>query len=299
MIEGLGMPYMGSKRKLAPKILNKIINDNPRIKNIYDLFGGGGSISMMALQYPKIENVFYNEFNTSITLLLEDIRDNGITAKYYDWIERDTFKENVDKDTLLGGICKCIWSFGNSQRCYLFGKEIEDYKRLLHKIIVNQCEKSLKEFNDKFDVNIKLEYEPCLFGYEESINSRRIRIMSKMKSSISQRIELEQLQQLQQLEQLQQLQVITNLSYEEVEIKTPIDETIIYLDPPYKNTASYNKTIDFDKLKEYIENSKYTIYVSGYENTYDMFEVASYKHRSTLSATANNEVEEKLYCNRI
>jgi len=71
------------------------------------------------------------------------------------------------------------------------------------------------------------------------------------------------------------------------------------LDPPYKNTASYSKTIDFDKLEEYINKSPYKIYVSGYENTYDMIEVASFKHRSTLSPTANNEVEEKLYCNRV
>tara|TARA_R110000744_G_scaffold186712_1_gene306111 strand:- start:631 stop:783 length:153 start_codon:yes stop_codon:yes gene_type:complete len=29
MIYNLGIPYMGSKRKLAPKILNKIMQDNP------------------------------------------------------------------------------------------------------------------------------------------------------------------------------------------------------------------------------------------------------------------------------
>ena len=292
---------MGSKRKLAPKILNKIMQDNPDTKYFYDLFGGGASVSLLAVQYPKLKKVFYNEFNTSIVLLLRDIRNNGVSAKYYEWIDRDTFKENVNEDTLLGGICKCFWSFGNIQKNYLFGKDIEDDKRLLHEIVVNQCKKSLKEFNNKFDVNIILDYESCLFGYEESINDRRLRIMQQVKASMPQRMDLERLEQLQQLQQLEQLQQlhITNLSYEQVEITTPIDETIIYLDPPYKNTASYSKTIDFDKLEEYINKSPYKIYVSGYENTYDMIEVASFKHRSTLSPTANNEVEEKLYCNRV
>ena len=315
MIEQLGLPYRGSKRKLAPKILNKIMQDNPNTKYFYDLFGGGASVSLLAVQYPKLKKVFYNEFNTSIVLLLRDIRDNGISPKYYEWIDRDTFKENVNEDTLLGGICKCVWSFGNNQKDYLFSKDIEDDKRLLYKIVVNQCKKSLKEFNNKFDVNIILDYESCLFGYEESINDRRLRIMRQVKANMPQRMDLqrlqqseqlerlEQLEQLQRLEQLQGLQQserlhITNLSYEQVEITTPIKETIIYLDPPYKNTAGYNKTIDFDKLEEYINKSPYKIYVSEYKNTYNMIEVASFKHRSTLSPSAHNEVEEKLYSNR-
>ena len=37
----LGIPYMGSKRKLAHKIINKILLDNPNTKYFYDLFGGG------------------------------------------------------------------------------------------------------------------------------------------------------------------------------------------------------------------------------------------------------------------
>ena len=88
------------------------------------------------------------------------------------------------------------------------------------------------------------------------------------------------------------------MSYEQVEIDTPIDETIIYLDPPYKDTASYNKSIDFNKLKEFIKNSPYKIYLSEYNNTYDMKLVKQYKHRATLSGTANNKVIEKLFCNR-
>ena len=43
MIKGLAMPYMGSKRKLAPEILNYIIRQNPNCKYFYDLFGGGGA----------------------------------------------------------------------------------------------------------------------------------------------------------------------------------------------------------------------------------------------------------------
>ena len=36
-ITGLGLPYMGSKRKLAPKILTYILKNNPKAKYFYDL----------------------------------------------------------------------------------------------------------------------------------------------------------------------------------------------------------------------------------------------------------------------
>ena len=37
IIEGLGIPYMGSKRKLAPQIINAILKDNPDV-NIYGIY---------------------------------------------------------------------------------------------------------------------------------------------------------------------------------------------------------------------------------------------------------------------
>ena len=108
---------------------------------------------------------------------------------------------------------------------------------------------------------------------------------------------LQKLQQLQRLEQLKDLS-ISNLSYENVIIDTPEDETILYLDPPYHGTASYNSTLDFKKLKTFIKESKFKIYLSEYKNTYDLKLVKEFKHRSILSPSSNNEVIEKLYCNK-
>ena len=45
IIKNLGLPYMGSKRKIAPKIVDFILDQNPDCKYIYDLFGGGGAVS--------------------------------------------------------------------------------------------------------------------------------------------------------------------------------------------------------------------------------------------------------------
>ena len=61
---------------------------------------------------------------------------------------------------------------------------------------------------------------------------------------------------------------IKNLSYDKVKIKTKPESTIIYLDPPYKDTSEYKiGGFDHDKLLEDIKNMAekgYTVYVSSY-----------------------------------
>ena len=69
----LGIPYMGSKRKLASEILKKIIQRHELISDFYDLFGGGGSISFTAIRDYRF-NVHYNELNKHIYSLVEYLK---------------------------------------------------------------------------------------------------------------------------------------------------------------------------------------------------------------------------------
>ena len=297
------MPYMGSKQKLSKQIVDFILADNPECKYIYDLFGGGGAISFEFLQRQQVNKVFYNELNTSITELLIDLLANGITDKYYQWVDRDTFNAHKNDLTWFGGLLQTCWSFGNNQKSYLFGKNIEEHKRLLHEIVVNKCAKSREIFPLKFDDEI--------FNFE-TVRKRRLAVMRVVKKSSRCDLErlqhlehlehLEQLEQLERLERLERLENlnITNASYDVVEIKTPINQTIIYLDPPYNNTNKYKEDLCHNALKDYIKNSQYKIYVSGYDNVYDLNCVLEMSHRSTLSSTNNSKKTiEKLYCNKL
>jgi len=91
--------------------------------------------------------------------------------------------------------------------------------------------------------------------------------------------------------------VTTNLSYEQVEIATPVGETVIYCDPPYESTGTYQHELEHNVFYEWVKSHKYKVYVSSYEAP--LYEVHGWKHRSILSATNNNKrVTEKLYCNR-
>lgn len=91
---------------------------------------------------------------------------------------------------------------------------------------------------------------------------------------------------------------IYNLPYDKVKIDTPVNETIIYLDPPYKDTKKYAMDVDHSKLKDYIDASKYKVYISGYES--HLPHVLELDHVSTLSATNNaKRTVEKLFCKNI
>ena len=121
-----GIPYMGSKYKIADDILSVL----PRGKRFVDLFGGGFAMSHAALLSGKYEQVFYNEINPLLPKLIKDT----LAGKYANerrWISREDFSRLKDVD----GYVRCIWSFGNQGDTYLFGKDKEHIKKLGHEFV--------------------------------------------------------------------------------------------------------------------------------------------------------------------
>ena len=292
----LGLPYMGSKRRLSCEIADHILMAHQNTKYVWDLFGGGGAISFEFLQRRQIERVVYNELNTGVVELLRKIQKDGITPEFYQWIDRDTYHKHKNDDDWFGGLCKVVWSFGNNQRTYLFGKHIEDMKRHAHECVVNGAPFELYgiSFNNLQGSTIN-ERRLC---FRSILNANKKRFDFEQLQQLEQLERLErllQLQQLQQLERLERLDILNQSAFDVV-IDTPIEETIIYLDPPYKNTATYQNDMCHDELKRYIENSPYTVYLSSYE--FDLPVAHVMKHNSAFSPTKNNAVVEKLFCNK-
>lgn len=291
------MPYKGNKRKLATKILNTIYDTVGDFNKLYDLFGGGGSVSVAGLIAGH--DVLYNEHNTGIANLMKYLKDGGELPKH--WVSREEFKKNKDGDDWYSGYIKCVWSFGNSQKDYLFGKEIEELKRLGHQISVFQDEEARLKLSDL----LKTEVPVCKNRHEfrkfikETQKSRHGELQQLQQLERLERLQqlqqLEQLQQLQQLQRLQQLEQleISNLSYENVKV----DNGVIYCDPPYKGTAGYQKTIDYDSFYKWCLEQNIPVFISEYNMPSDFIEVASFEHNTTLAQKQNNKVVEKLYWN--
>lgn len=320
-----GIPYMGSKRKLAEPIVSYILAHNPNAKYIFDLFGGGGAISFEALKRNQFLEVHYNELNTGVVELLKKIRTEGVTPEFYNWIDRETFNKHKNDDDWYGGFLKTCWSFGNNQKGYMYGFDIVDWKKALHNICFAETEAEIihnfrileKRFFKKpvdytifFDDKRAIELLQLAKGSERRYNLRNCVLNRSVDGLESlQRLErlerLERLQRLESLESLQRLQrleslenlKITNLSYEQVQINTPINETIIYCDPPYLNTAKYQEEMCQNTLINWIKQSPYKIYLSSYN--FPLPIVKEFIHSSTFSSTTRNKTIERLFCNKL
>ena len=115
-----GLPYMGSKNSIAPKIISVL----PKAENFYDLFCGGCTITECAMLSKKWNKIYFNDLDGDIPQLFLD----AIDGKYKDrkeWVSREDFFRLKDKDAYI----RLVWSFGNKGNNYLYSKEIEPYKK--------------------------------------------------------------------------------------------------------------------------------------------------------------------------
>ena len=276
-MSGYGIPYMGSKASIVPSIAMNF----PPADHFYELFGGGFSIShyMLEKKSKNYKYFHYNKFKPQ-------------------WISREDFFKYKDTDAFI----RCLWSFGNNQKDYLFGEDIEEYKRSIHiAVVFNQC-------NDiAFSV----------FGFKEwpknvnTITKKRFYLRQKtewlrVKNKIPKQLypylpkresnNLRQLERLQQLQQLERL-TITALDYRAVEI---LPNSIVYCDIPYHGTAEYGE-FNHKEFFDWAATREFPVYISEYNISDKRFQlVYSINKRALLSSKkGNKQMDEKLYWNRV
>lgn len=118
-----GLPYKGSKNKLAERIVSLL----PKRTHLIDLFCGGCAVSHAALLRNKYEHIHINDINWMCPTLFID----ALNGKYQNetrWISREDFFRLKDTDPYVA----VVWSFGNNLRNYLYSKEIEPLKKAIH-----------------------------------------------------------------------------------------------------------------------------------------------------------------------
>lgn len=118
-----GLPYKGSKNKLAERIVSLL----PKRTHLIDLFCGGCAVSHAALLRNKYEHIHINDINWMCPTLFID----ALNGKYQNetrWISREDFFKLKDTDPYVA----VVWSFGNNLRSYLYSKEIEPLKKAIH-----------------------------------------------------------------------------------------------------------------------------------------------------------------------
>ena len=284
---------MGSKNGIAKFIYKNLPSGN----RLVDLFGGGGAVIHFAIEMnqdliKKYNSFYYNDYDPMVVKYFKmAIEGNYDITK---WISREDFFRLKDTDPVV----KYCWSFGNNGRAYLYGKNIEEYKKALW---------YKKVYNDNSLY--------CNFRKEKKENQlRRLQSLQKLQSLQS----LERLQSLKRLERLERL-VIDNISYLDYVYK---DGDVVYCDPPYENTEGYdNKVIEtitfYSELakRKYTKNIKrgfdsqqfynwvatrpYQVFFSSYEISDDRFKIVDKIEKMSLlkAGGCNKKITEYIYTN--
>jgi len=305
-----GIPYMGSKDKIAPSICMML----PKATHFYDLFGGGFSMTHCMLErFPhKYSNFHYNEIKSDVV----DLVKRAISGEFnYDvfkpaWVSREYFFAKKDSDAYI----RCLWSFGNNQRTYLFGG-IEAYKRSSHQAVVFDefDEAAIKVLGfDRWPKVVKtIKHRRLYWRQKVAFNSNGMKRGDLEQLQQLERLQqLQQLQQLERLEQLQQLEQLERLerleqlqrlsfyakSYDEINI---LPNSVVYCDIPYEDTSDYGK-FDRKKFLDWAASRDFPVYISEYNISDNRFKnVYSIDKRSMLegSLKGNRNKSEKLYWN--
>ncbi len=321
MVENYGLPYAGSKSRIA----HWVIDNLPSGRVLIDAFAGGCSITHRALLSQKWQTIIANDINFKYPQLFAD----AVRGKYRDekrWISREDFERLKAQDAFFA----CCWSFSNNLKDYLYSKAIEPYKRALHYAIVfndfepmqelmpevaqavadalhgqnslhdrritaqNVIVKTLKRLTGDNYANQIIQCNPLY----QSIRHSRLQSLQSLQS-LQNLQSLERLQSLESLQCLERLRV-TSLSYDEIDIP---DDAVVYCDPPYHACRGhlYEGTADaFDHCTFYdwcVRVSKTNpIFISEYSIEDDRFEIVAEKQKMTcLSASKSFNVTERLY----
>ena len=272
------LPYMGSKQNIAYSIMMAIVQKKPKVKYFFDIFGGGAAMSLMAKQFGL--KVYYTEKNAGIVNLLNFLKDNKIPKEWIKWIDREEFKKCLGKDDPYSVFVTVVWSFGNNRQAYLFGKDVEEYKRLAFEVIVNLDHDCLEKLKQKSGLNLRMPKQNNL--HERRLDfSRQIKSIKGFNRGCPELIQIQSLTQLECCSRLQQLEYLQQLDL-------PYDEVVIYCDPPYRNTAEYtDNDFNYKEFDEWVKKLKYDVFISEYNCPFE--KIASFGKMSLL----NNSKEKK------
>lgn len=97
-IKNFGLPYTGSKSRIAPWLMEML----PDCDHFVDVFAGGCAVSHAMILYGKARKITLNDLQGDVVNLFIDAL-NGDIEKYapYQWIDRKTFFDKKDNNPFV------------------------------------------------------------------------------------------------------------------------------------------------------------------------------------------------------
>lgn len=271
--EKLGLPYQGSKRRIAMGIVDLF----PAASVLVDVFAGGCAITYAALLSGKFGKVIANDVSDAPQLFYYCVK-YGVPETPR-WVSREDFFALKDRDPLI----RYCYSYGSDGRSYLYGRDIEPLKHAAHLAVVDgDCSRLPDELLG--------EIQQALDGVA-GVRERYLTFKSTIRRLVKRLQHLQNLERLQNLDRL----VISRRDYRDVCIP---DGGIVYCDPPYASTSGYGQ--DFDHRAFYVwcraVGKSHPIFVSEYWMPSDFRCVAEYEVRALFCAKTNTQTRiEKIF----
>lgn len=337
-----GLPYTGSKNKLAEKIIKHF----PKADTLVDVFFGGGAITHCAIVNNKFKNYIANDIRTTPQFFVECLK--GKYSNDLRWVSLEDFKNSSRDDWFV----RLLWSFSNICNTYIYGKANEICKKAFHYAICFDDFSLLEGIYPQYvcdKIKEHLKDIPV-----ESWNERRLAAMHAVRELIKMhpteltrkdfgccddisgnlQQHLERISRLQSLERLKCIDTIThltrinrirnidcstntfttdniityNLDYHKLTDIIP-DNSVVYLDPPYKGTFDYSennsgamKNTGLFNAEEFLDwayeiGKKHPTFISEYNIEDDRFTLVDSwdKFCTAGGAGAHRHTVEKLY----
>lgn len=268
-----GMPYMGSKSKIAEWVVSNL----PSADIWIEPFAGGCAVTHAAILSGKYKHFIINDITDSAATFLCAIK--GGFKNENRWISREDFFRLKNTDPYV----RICFSFGNDQKTYCYG-DIEPYKRAFHYAVM------FNDFKPFAELGILIPdcvLNGCKNTYEKRLRIKKILIQIRKDKHAGDLQSLERLQSLESLERLQSLQG----DYKTISI--PADKSyVIYCDPPYKNTFSYLDDFNHEEFYKWALKQD-NCYISEYNMPDSFVRIALKSKLSLLSATGNRKMKEE------
>ena len=259
-----GVPYQGSKNAVACDIIGVL----PSAPRFVDLFAGGCALTHAAAISGKYKSFVSNDINPFGI----DLFFNSVTGAYDSedrWISREDFDILKKTDSFVS----LVWSFGNNQKQYLYGEQIEGYKRALH----------LAYFGTDYDTAFR-EYRLDLKPLADVPQSKKSKVLWKICETafkagklppLGKRIQMCYIQHIGRLKDIQAIRYLERTvmgrlklicgDYRDVPLH---DDDCVICDIPYASTCGYGgkeSAFDHAAFCKWALEKKFPIFVCEYD----------------------------------
>ena len=294
-----GLPYMGSKSRIADKILDLI----PPGEVFVDLFAGGCAVTHASILRKQYRRYIVNDITDYPDLFLRACRGE-IKMEQARWISREEFHAKKETDPLI----RHLWSFSNRGDTYCYSRAIEPYMRAAFDLLTAQ-DFTARRIAFRSTIRALFRYLREESGGALTLSKKHFKggktteCFSYCADDRKQNIErLRRVSMLERIARTASLAGITppevfRLDYRAVSIPTG---SIVYADPPYAGCEEYEGAKGFDSAAffDWARACHHPVFFSEYSAPQDFALIASFEVQKTLcDCRKETYATERLYAN--